>query len=121
MRSACVRCRRCTAASRDQFAHAARQVEIELNACTDNPLVLGSPDNWRVVSQANPQGESVAMAADLLAIAKETIGREIALAAGALRANPVNRARADDGVERIVRQTVSTAWLISVTLSHLRS
>ncbi|MCW0320799.1 HAL/PAL/TAL family ammonia-lyase [Pantoea dispersa] len=61
-------------ASRDQFAHAARQVEIELNACTDNPLVLGTPDNWRVVSQANPHGESVAMAADLLAIAMAEIG-----------------------------------------------
>ena len=61
-------------ASRDQFAHVARQVEIELNACTDNPLVLGTPDNWRVVSQANPHGESVAMAADLLAIAMAEIG-----------------------------------------------
>ncbi|MEB5970684.1 histidine ammonia-lyase [Pantoea dispersa] len=61
-------------ASRDQFAHAARQIEIELNACTDNPLVLGTPDNWRVVSQANPHGESVAMAADLLAIAMAEIG-----------------------------------------------
>ena len=61
-------------ASRDQFAHAARQVEIELNACTDNPLVLGTPDNWRVVSQANPHGESVAIAADLLAIAMAEIG-----------------------------------------------
>ncbi|MBZ6389622.1 MAG: histidine ammonia-lyase [Pantoea dispersa] len=61
-------------ASRDQFAHAARQLEIELNACTDNPLVLGTPDDWRVVSQANPHGESVAMAADLLAIAMAEIG-----------------------------------------------
>ncbi|WP_394520972.1 histidine ammonia-lyase [Pantoea sp. SGAir0184] len=61
-------------ASRDQFAHAAHQVEIELNACTDNPLVLGTPDDWRVVSQANPHGESVAMAADLLAIAMAEIG-----------------------------------------------
>lgn len=61
-------------ASRDQFDHAARQVDIELNACTDNPLVLGTVDNWRVVSQANPHGESVAMAADLLAIAMAEIG-----------------------------------------------
>ena len=61
-------------ASRDQFEHAARQINVELNACTDNPLVLGTPDNWRVVSQANPHGESVAMAADVLAIAMAEIG-----------------------------------------------
>ncbi len=61
-------------ASRDQFDHAARQINVELNACTDNPLVLGTPDNWRVVSQANPHGESVAMAADVLAIAMAEIG-----------------------------------------------
>ncbi|ORM70385.1 histidine ammonia-lyase [Pantoea wallisii] len=61
-------------ASRDQFDHAAHQIVTELNACTDNPLVLGTPDNWRVVSQANPHGESVAMAADLLAIAMAEVG-----------------------------------------------
>lgn len=61
-------------ASRDQFTHATHQVDTELNACTDNPLVLGTVDNWRVVSQANPHGESVAMAADLLAIAMAEVG-----------------------------------------------
>ncbi|WP_182056386.1 histidine ammonia-lyase [Pantoea sp. ME81] len=61
-------------ASRDQFDHAARQVNTELNACTDNPLVLGTVDDWRVVSQANPHGESMAMAADVLAIAMAEIG-----------------------------------------------
>ncbi|SNY77360.1 histidine ammonia-lyase [Enterobacter sp. CC120223-11] len=61
-------------ACRDQFDHARIQVETELNACTDNPLVLGTPENWRVVSQANPHGESVAMACDLLAIAMAEIG-----------------------------------------------
>lgn len=61
-------------ACRDQFDHARVQVETELNACTDNPLVLGTPENWRVVSQANPHGESVAMACDLLAIAMAEIG-----------------------------------------------
>ncbi|SNY61063.1 HAL/PAL/TAL family ammonia-lyase [Pantoea sp. GL120224-02] len=61
-------------ASRDQFDHAARQVNTELNACTDNPLILGTVDNWRVVSQANPHGESVAMAADVLAIAMAEVG-----------------------------------------------
>ncbi|WP_394549750.1 histidine ammonia-lyase [Pantoea sp. SGAir0180] len=61
-------------ACRDQFDHAARQIAIELNACTDNPLVLGTPQAWRVVSQAHPHGESVAMACDLLAIALAELG-----------------------------------------------
>jgi len=61
-------------ACRDQFDYAAKQIETELNAATDNPLVLGTVDNWRVVSQANPHGESVAMAADVLAIALAEIG-----------------------------------------------
>jgi histidine ammonia-lyase len=61
-------------ACRDQFDHARQQIETELNACTDNPLVLGTPENWRVVSQANPHGESVAMACDLLAIAMAELG-----------------------------------------------
>ena len=61
-------------AARDQLAHAVRQVEIELNGATDNPLLLGTPDHYRVVSQANPHGQSVALAADLLAIAMAEIG-----------------------------------------------
>ncbi|NQD92969.1 histidine ammonia-lyase [Pseudomonas sp. CrR25] len=61
-------------ACRDQLAHAARQIDIELNSATDNPLLLGTPDDYRVVSQANPHGESVAMAADLLAIAVAELG-----------------------------------------------
>lgn len=54
---------------RDMWENAEKLVNIELNAATDNPLILGTKDNWRVVSQANPHGESVAMAADSLAIA----------------------------------------------------
>ncbi|WP_416422019.1 histidine ammonia-lyase [Pseudomonas sp. App30] len=61
-------------ASRDQLAHAARQIEIELNSATDNPLLLGTPDDYRVMSQANPHGQSVAMAADVLAITVAEIG-----------------------------------------------
>lgn len=56
-------------ASRDQFAHISRQVDIELASATDNPQVFGTPDDYRVISQANPHGQSLAMAADLLAIA----------------------------------------------------
>jgi len=61
-------------AARDQVEHATRQIETELNGATDNPLVLGTPDNYRVVSQANPHGQSVALAADMLAIAMAEIG-----------------------------------------------
>lgn len=61
-------------ASRDQLAHAIRQIETELNSATDNPLLLGTPDAWRVVSQANPHGQSVAMAADLLCMALAELG-----------------------------------------------
>ncbi|QLC73456.1 histidine ammonia-lyase [Pseudomonas sp. LPB0260] len=61
-------------ACRDQLAHAARQIETELNSVNDNPLVLGTPDDYRVVMQANPHGQQVAMAADLLAIAMAEIG-----------------------------------------------
>lgn len=61
-------------ACRDQFTHAARQIETELNGATDNPLLLGTPENYRIMSQANPHGESVAMAADLLAIVLAELG-----------------------------------------------
>ncbi|HEK1771136.1 TPA: histidine ammonia-lyase [Pseudomonas putida] len=61
-------------AARDQLAHVVRQVEAELNGANDNPLLLGTPDDFRVVSQANPHGQSVALAADLLAIAMAEIG-----------------------------------------------
>lgn len=61
-------------ACRDQIAHARRQVEIELNSATDNPLLLGTPQAYRIMSQANPHGESVAMAADLLRIALAELG-----------------------------------------------
>ncbi|VEI16546.1 Histidine ammonia-lyase [Serratia plymuthica] len=61
-------------ACRDQILHAERQIETELNSATDNPLLLGTPENYRVMSQANPHGESVAMAADLLAVAIAELG-----------------------------------------------
>ncbi|MDU8430357.1 histidine ammonia-lyase [Pseudomonas syringae pv. actinidifoliorum] len=61
-------------ATRDQLVHAIRQIETELNSVTDNPMLLGTPDAWRVVSQANPHGQSVAMAADLLCMAMAELG-----------------------------------------------
>lgn len=61
-------------AIRDQLEHVIQQVNIELNSATDNPLVLGTPDNFKVLSQANPHGESVAISADLLAISMAELG-----------------------------------------------
>ncbi|MFJ7882087.1 histidine ammonia-lyase [Pseudomonas sp. NPDC096917] len=61
-------------AARDQLKHAAEQIETELNSVNDNPMVLGTPEAYRVVSQANPHGQSVALAADILAIAMAEIG-----------------------------------------------
>ncbi|HVJ41927.1 MAG TPA: histidine ammonia-lyase [Dongiaceae bacterium] len=61
-------------ATRDQLDHLRRQVEIELGSATDNPLVIGEPDNYRVISNAHPHGQSLAMAMDLLAIAVAELG-----------------------------------------------
>ena len=64
----------------DQMRAAARTLEIEANAVSDNPLVLG---DGRVVSGGNFHGEPVAMAADGLALAIAEMGalaeRRIAL------------------------------------------
>ena len=60
-------------ASRDQFAHIAAQVNVELASATDNPQVFGTPDQYEVISQAHPHGQSMAMAGDLLAIAAAEI------------------------------------------------
>lgn len=61
-------------ATRDQIDHVRRQVEIELGSATDNPLVIGTPENYRVISNAHPHGQSLAMAMDLLAIAMAELG-----------------------------------------------
>lgn len=56
-------------ACREQIEFVSQQVNIELNSSTDNPLVMGTPDKYQVISQANPHGEAIAMACDQLAIA----------------------------------------------------
>lgn len=61
-------------ATRDQIDHVARQVAIELGSATDNPLVLGDEDDYRVISNAHPHGQSLGMAMDLLAIAVAELG-----------------------------------------------
>lgn len=52
-----------------QLVYAAEQVNNELNSATDNPLVIQDNHKFEIISQANPHGESVAMACDTLAIA----------------------------------------------------
>jgi histidine ammonia-lyase len=53
----------------DAVEFAARTVEIELNAATDNPLVFGTD----ILSGGNFHGQSVALALDVLAIALTTL------------------------------------------------
>ncbi|WP_271272792.1 HAL/PAL/TAL family ammonia-lyase [Aliamphritea hakodatensis] len=54
-------------ACRQQWQHFSELVNRELNAATDNPLILEEDGGYRVVSQANPHGESLALASDGLA------------------------------------------------------
>jgi histidine ammonia-lyase len=77
----CIRCQpQVDGACLDLLRMAARTLEIEANAVTDNPLVLG---NDLVVSGGNFHAEPVAFAADQIAIAVCEIGaiaqRRIAL------------------------------------------
>ncbi len=64
---------RCTpqvlGAVHDAIEFAARVVEVELNAATDNPLVLGED----LISGGNFHGQPVALALDLLAIGLTTL------------------------------------------------
>ncbi len=77
----CLRCApQVIGACFDQLHHAARTLEIEANAVTDNPLIL---DNGDIISGGNFHAEPVALVADLAAIAISEIGaiaqRRIAL------------------------------------------
>ncbi|GHG99715.1 histidine ammonia-lyase [Pseudodonghicola xiamenensis] len=78
----CIRCQpQVTGACIDLLTQAARTLEIEANAATDNPLVLIDED--RIVSGGNFHAEPVAFAADQIALAIAEIGaigqRRIAL------------------------------------------
>jgi histidine ammonia-lyase len=67
----CIRCQpQVTGAAMDLLGFAARSLEVEANAVTDNPLVLGSG----IVSGGNFHAEPVAFAADLIALATAEIG-----------------------------------------------
>jgi histidine ammonia-lyase len=76
----CIRCQpQVMGACMDVLDHTARVLEIEANAVTDNPLIVGDD----IVSGGNFHAEPVALAADQIALAVAEIGsiaqRRIAL------------------------------------------
>jgi histidine ammonia-lyase len=78
----CIRCQpQVTGAAMDVLRQAARTLEIEANAATDNPLVL--TDSGAIVSGGNFHAEPVGFAADMMALAISEMGsiaqRRIAL------------------------------------------
>ncbi len=69
----CIRCQpQVTGAAMDVLRMAARTLEIEANAATDNPLVLKS--TGEIVSGGNFHAEPVGFAADMMALAISEIG-----------------------------------------------
>lgn len=61
-------------ASRDAVGYLASVVQQELNAVTDNPLILPDKEGFRAVSGGNFHGQPLALALDLAAIALAEIG-----------------------------------------------
>lgn len=74
----CIRCHaQVTGAALDLLRGAARTLETEANAATDNPLVLvdaDHPDGGMIVSGGNFHAEPVGFAADQIALALAEIG-----------------------------------------------
>lgn len=69
----CIRCQpQVTGAALDLLRFAARTLEIEANAVTDNPLVI--TEDGSIVSGGNFHAEPVAFAADQIALALSEIG-----------------------------------------------
>jgi len=69
----CIRCQpQVTGAAMDVLRQAARTLEIEANAATDNPLVLTGAG--MIVSGGNFHAEPVGFAADMIALAVSEIG-----------------------------------------------
>jgi len=56
-------------AARDSFAQAVMVVDGELASATDNPVVIGTPDEPRALSEANAVGTALGLMADSLGIA----------------------------------------------------
>jgi histidine ammonia-lyase len=69
----CIRCQpQVTGAAMDVLRMAARTLEVEANAATDNPLVL--VDAGMIVSGGNFHAEPVGFAADMIALAIAEVG-----------------------------------------------
>lgn len=69
----CIRCQpQVTGAAMDVLRMAARTLEVEANAATDNPLVLS--EAGLIVSGGNFHAEPVGFAADMMALALSEIG-----------------------------------------------
>ncbi|MDZ4069247.1 MAG: histidine ammonia-lyase, partial [Tabrizicola sp.] len=82
----CIRCQpQVTGAAIDVLRMAARTLEVEANAATDNPLVL---TDGQIVSGGNFHAEPVGFAADMIAMALAEIGA-IAQRRVALMVDPV--------------------------------
>ncbi len=82
----CIRCQpQVTGAAMDVLRMAARTLEVEANAATDNPLVL---TDGQIVSGGNFHAEPVGFAADMIAMALAEIGA-IAQRRVALMVDPV--------------------------------
>jgi histidine ammonia-lyase len=82
----CIRCQpQVTGAAMDVLRMAARTLEVEANAATDNPLVLS---DGQIVSGGNFHAEPVGFAADMIALALSEIGA-IAQRRVALMVDPV--------------------------------
>jgi histidine ammonia-lyase len=60
-------------AARDLFAHVAQVVDDELASVTDNPVVVGTPDEPRALSGANAVGAALGLNVDSLGIAMAEI------------------------------------------------
>lgn len=56
-------------AAREVFSRTAAVVNVELAAVTDNPVVLGTLELPRAISQANAVGTAIGLAADALGVA----------------------------------------------------
>ena len=83
----CIRCQpQVTGAAMDVLRMAARTLEIEANAATDNPLVLTGAG--MIVSGGNFHAEPVGFAADMIALALSEVGA-IAQRRVALMVDPV--------------------------------
>jgi histidine ammonia-lyase len=61
-------------ASRDVIAYAKSIVDREINAVTDNPLVLGEGDEVRIVSGGNFHAQPLALTSDFLSLAMAEYG-----------------------------------------------